>query len=97
MNAETAGKKGRIALLYIGLVVVILYGAILIGAPVCIWKLYRMNAKLSARIVVLEAKAKGVPAPQARPADLAFSPVVLNFYGTAELVPRGQRPKTKTY
>lgn len=95
MNAETAGKTGRTALLYIGLLVAVLYIVILAISPFMALRLYHLNAKLTERIVALEAKANAVP--QARPADVALSPVVLNFYGSAELVPRGERTKTKTH
>lgn len=97
MNAEKAGKAGRVALLYIGLVAVLFYGAILVAAPVCIWKLYQKNATLVARISTLEAQAEKQAKAGLPRVEPMIAPVVLNFYGNAELVPRGQRPKTKTY
>jgi hypothetical protein len=92
MNAETAGKTGRTALLYIGLIVAVVYCLLLAIAPFMALRLYRLNAKLTERIVVLEAKAAAAPARQV---ETQTAPVILNFYGTAELVPRGERTKHK--
>ncbi|CAK0767448.1 hypothetical protein CCP3SC15_360008 [Gammaproteobacteria bacterium] len=95
MNAESAGKAGRVALLYIGLAVAVVYLMLLFIAPFCVIRLYRLNSALIARVLVLETEAKAkTPAVKSEP---MIAPVVLNFYGNAELVPRGQRPKTKTY
>ena len=97
MNAETAGKTGRTALLYIGLVVAVLYLILLFIAPFCVIRLYTLNNRLAARVLVLEAQAEKQAKAQAPRVEPMIAPVVLNFYGNAELVPRGQRPKTKTY
>lgn len=94
MNAESAGKAGRTALLYIGLAVAVVYVLLLIAAPFYVIRVHVLNNRLATRVLVLEAQAK-TPAP--RPVETMSAPVVLNFYGTAELVPRGERTKTKTH
>ena len=97
MNAESAGKAGRTALLYIGLAVAVVYVLLLIAAPFYVIRVHVLNNRLATRVLVLEAQAEKQAKAQAPRVEPMIAPVVLNFYGTAELVPRGERTKTKTH
>jgi len=77
MNVQTAATGARTGALYLGVIVGAIYLLILAAAPFMALRLYQLNARLTDRIVALEAKAAASPSPAAASTS---SPVVLNFY-----------------
>lgn len=80
MSIETAAKRTRIALLYLGLLVAVVYLVALVLAPFVIYHQARRISDLERQLV--ELKVRPVAAP-------VSSPVVLNFYSSPDFVQGG--------